>query len=217
MHTILIYSGGLDSSTLLYHLRARGDRVRCLGVDYGQRHRRELDAARTICERTEVEFRLADLRSITPLLAGSALTDAVAVPHGHYAEESMKVTVVPNRNMILLSLAIAWAVSVKADAVAYAAHAGDHTIYPDCRPEFVEAMERAAALCDWHRVTIDRPFVNLTKADIVRRGAELGVPYEWTWSCYEGGERHCGKCGTCTERREAFAGAGVTDPTEYAS
>lgn len=190
--------------------------MRCLGVDYGQRHRRELEAARAICERVGVEYRLADLRSIAPLLAGSALTDAVAVPHGHYAEESMKATVVPNRNMILLSLAIGWAVSLKYDAVAYAAHAGDHTIYPDCRPEFVEAMDRAAGLCDWHRVRIERPFVHMTKADIVRRGAELGVPFELTWSCYEGGEVHCGKCGTCVERREAFERAGVADPTAYA-
>ncbi len=216
MKCVLVYSGGLDSTTLLYHLRARGDEVRCLGVDYGQRHRRELEAARAICERVGVEYRLADLRSIAPLLAGSALTDAVAVPHGHYAEESMKATVVPNRNMILLSLAIGWAVSLKYDAVAYAAHAGDHTIYPDCRPEFVEAMDRAAGLCDWHRVRIERPFVHMTKADIVRRGAELGVPFELTWSCYEGGEVHCGKCGTCVERREAFERAGVADPTAYA-
>src|SRR5262245_19263220 len=147
MTCVLVYSGGLDSTTLLYHLQARGDTVRCLSIDYGQRHRRELEAARTICEHIGVEHRLADLRSITPLLGGSALTDAVAVPHGHYAEESMKLTVVPNRNMILLSLAIAWSVSLKYDAVAYAAHAGDHTIYPDCRPAFVEAMERAAGLC----------------------------------------------------------------------
>jgi len=212
---ILIYSGGLDSTTLLYHLRGGGHELRCLGIDYGQRHGRELDSANDICQRLDVPFRREDLRSIQPLLAGSALTDSVPVPHGHYTAESMKQTVVPNRNMIMLAVAIGWAVSLKFDAVAYAAHAGDHAIYPDCRPEFIETMDRAAGLCDWHRVHIERPFVNKTKTDIVQLGAQLGVPFELTWSCYEGVMRHCGKCGTCVERPEAFALAGVIDPTDY--
>ncbi len=216
MRSILLYSGGLDSTTLLFDLRAAGHEVRCLAVNYGQRHGRELQAARAIAERLHVPFRVADLASIQPLLAGSALTGDVDVPHGHYTDESMKLTVVPNRNMIMLSIAIGWAVSLKFDAVAYAAHAGDHAIYPDCRPEFVAAMEQAASLADWHRVRIERPFMHLTKADIVSRGAELGVPFELTWSCYEGGQVHCGRCGTCVERREAFAAAGVADPTRYA-
>ncbi len=127
----------------------------------------------------------------------------------------MKATVVPNRNMILLALAAGWAISQKADAIAYAAHGGDHAIYPDCRPEFAEAMRHAIGLADWHRVELLRPFVTLTKADIVRRGAELGAPLGSTWSCYRGGARHCGRCGTCVERREAFALAGVPDPTDY--
>lgn len=215
MNTILLHSGGIDSTTLLYHLRAGGHVVRCIGFDYGQRHRRELEAAAAICRGASVEFRRADLSSLRPLLAGSALTDDIPVPEGHYAADNMKATIVPNRNMILLSVAIGWAVSVKARAVAYAAHAGDHTIYPDCRPEFAEAMARAASLCDWHPVELLRPFVHLTKAQIVTRGAELGVPFEQTWSCYAGGERHCGRCGTCVERREAFQLAGMPDPTLY--
>ena len=127
----------------------------------------------------------------------------------------MKSTVVPNRNMILLSLATAWAVSKKADSVSYAAHSGDHAIYPDCRNEFAEALDKAIRLADWQEVYLNRPFVDLTKADIVKLGSELNVPFEQTWSCYEGQEVHCGRCGTCIERREAFYLAGVEDPTEY--
>ena len=217
MDVVVVYSGGLDSTVLLYDLLASGHGVRCLGVDYGQRHRRELAAGRSVCEALGAEYRLADLSGIRPLLAGSALTDDVAVPDGHYADGSMKLTVVPNRNMILLSVAIGWAVSGKADAVAYAAHAGDHTIYPDCRPAFTEAMREAAKLCDWHVVDLLTPFVTMAKGEIVTRGAELGVPFERTWSCYKGGDVHCGTCGTCVERREAFAEAGVVDPTVYES
>lgn len=218
--TILILSGGLDSVTALYHLRALGREVSALSVHYGQRHRRELAAAAAACSGLGVEFRLIDLfaAGIAPLLAGSSQTDAaVPVPEGHYAEETMKATIVPNRNMIMLSLAIAWAISRKANAVAYAAHAGDHAIYPDCRAEFVDALAAAARLADWHAVAIERPFIAMTKAEIVKRGADLGVPFAETWSCYKGGDAHCGLCGTCVERREAFSLAGVADPTEYRS
>ena len=216
MKMVLIYSGGLDSTVLLYHLRAGGHQMRCLGIDYGQRHGGELRAAEAICGEAGVEYRVADLTSIKPLLAGSALTGDIDVPEGRYTAESMKQTVVPNRNMIMLAVAIGWAVSLKFDAVAYAAHAGDHPIYPDCRPEFVEAMDRAAGLCDWHPVGIVRPFMDKTKADIIRVGERLGVPFARTWSCYKGGQVHCGKCGTCVQRREAFQIAGVRDPTVYA-
>lgn len=215
MRTVLVYSGGLDSTVLLYEFRQQGHEVRCLSIDYGQRHRRELRAAESICRDLGVEHRIADLSSIRPLLAGSALTGDAEVPAGHYKDESMKQTVVPNRNMIMLSVAIGWAVSSKCDAVAYAAHAGDHSIYPDCRPEFAEVMRRAAGLCDWHPVELLTPFVDRTKGDIVRIGADLGVPFERTWSCYEGGQLHCGQCGTCVERREAFELASVDDPTVY--
>lgn len=216
MKSILIYSGGLDSTVLLYHLRAARHDVRALSIDYGQRHRKELVQAKAICDAIGVEHRIADLTPLTPLLAGSSLTSPeIAVPDGHYAEDNMKATVVPNRNMILLAVATGWAVSIKADAVAYAAHAGDHAIYPDCRKEFTEAMEKAIALCDWHHVSLERPFVTWSKADIARRGAELEIPFADTWSCYKGGELHCGTCGTCIERREAFHLAGVDDPTPY--
>ncbi len=217
MKLVLVYSGGLDSTVLLHHLLAEGHEIHCLGIDYGQRHRRELVSGQAICERLGVEYRVVDLTAIRPLLKGSSLTDSVSLPEGAYNIENMKSTVVPNRNMILLSLAIAWAASLRADAVAYAAHAGDHPLYPDCRPEFAQAMDRAAALCDWNPVRLLRPFIDMGKRDIVRRGAELGVPFELTWSCYQGGQRHCGRCGTCRERRDAFARAGISDPTEYQS
>lgn len=216
MKTILIYSGGLDSTVLLFKLRTEGHHVRALGINYGQRHRKELECAAAMCKRLDVEYHVADLSALKPLLAGSSQTDdTVAVPHGHYAEQSMKLTVVPNRNMLMLSVATAWAISTKSDSVAYAAHGGDHAIYPDCREDFADALNKATLLADWHPVRIDRPFVKVSKADIVALGAELRVPFEDTWSCYEGGDLHCGKCGTCTERIEAFQLANIQDPTRY--
>ena len=216
MKTVLIYSGGLDSTVLLYHLLAAGHEVHALSIDYGQRHRCELDHAASICKELSVPNPLADLSAIQPLLAGSSLTSPeIEVAEGHYTEESMKSTVVPNRNMILLAIATGHALSIGAEEIAYAAHSGDHAIYPDCRNEFADAMAEAIRLADWSVVELSRPFVDWNKADIVRRGAELGLPFEETWSCYKGGEIHCGRCGTCVERREAFDLADVADPTTY--
>lgn len=213
---VAIYSGGMDSTVLLYHLRSQEYDVRALSVDYGQRHRKELDSASAICRMIGIPHEVADLRGITHLLKGSSLTDSdIDVPEGHYAEESMKATVVPNRNMIMLSVAIGYAISLGAQFVAYGAHAGDHVIYPDCRPEFASAINTAALLADWHPIELLRPFIRLTKAEIAKRGVELNVPFDQTWSCYKGGERHCGRCGTCVERAEAFHLAGINDPTDY--
>lgn len=214
--TILIYSGGMDSTVLLYNLLAEGDEVAALSIDYGQRHRRELGAGHAITTRLGVEHHLADLSALRPLLAGSSQTsEGVAVPHGHYAAETMKLTVVPNRNMLMLAVAGAWAISRKADRIAYAAHAGDHAIYPDCREEFVQPLAQALENADWHRVRIARPFITMTKAEICGLGHRLGVPFDLTYSCYEGRDAHCGKCGTCVERKEAFQLANVNDPTVY--
>lgn len=216
MKVVLIYSGGLDSTVALYYLREQGHEVKALSVDYGQRHSKELDAAQVFCSELEVKHRIADLTSIRGLLGGSSQTsNNVPVPEGHYAEESMKLTVVPNRNMIMLSVAFGWAISLRFDAVAYAAHNGDHAIYPDCRPAFAEKVAEAAALADWHKVKLLSPFIEKTKADIVALGAELGVPMWDTWSCYKGNALHCGKCGTCVERIEAFELAGIADETRY--
>lgn len=213
---ILTFSGGIDSTILLWHLRERGDTVRCLSVNYGQRHIRELTAAEEIAKLAGCEHRIIDLSNLRPLLSGSSQTsDEVEVPEGHYAAESMKLTVVPNRNMILLAVAGAWAVSTKSEAVAYAAHAGDHAIYPDCREEFASVIGQVLELCDWHPIQLWRPFIRWSKADIVKEGERLNVPFGLTWSCYKGGSLHCGKCGTCTERQEAFTAADVADPTVY--
>lgn len=189
MKTICLLSGGMDSAVLLWWLQAWGHEVRCLSVDYGQRHRRELQAAVELSRRAKVEHKIIDLHPAKELMLGSSQTDpSVPVPEGHYAEESMKLTIVPNRNMILLALAGAWAVSTKSEVVAYAAHAGDHAIYPDCRPEFAEVMDRAFQLCDWHPVRLWRPFVepSKTKGDLARIGTELGVPFDLAWTCLPG-------------------------------
>lgn len=217
MKTVIVYSGGLDSTVLLYHLRDAGNDLHALSIDYGQRHRCELDRAAAICAELEIPQPIADLSAIQPLLAGNSLTSPeIEVAEGHYTEESMKTTVVPNRNMIFLAIATGHALSIQAGQIAYAAHSGDHAIYPDCRNEFADAMAAAIELADWEQVKLSRPFVDWCKADIVRRGAELNVPFEKTWSCYKGGEVHCGRCGTCIERREAFDLAAVEDPTTYA-
>jgi 7-cyano-7-deazaguanine synthase len=216
MKTILIYSGGLDSTVLLYDLLEQGDQVRALSVNYGQRHVRELEAARSLTMSLGVEHRIANLATIKDLLAGSSQTSIdVDVPLGHYTAESMKLTVVPNRNMIMIALAVGWAISKKAHRVAYAAHSGDHAIYPDCRPEFAEAIAEAIGFADWHHVMLYNPYVARSKADLVTLGNKLGVPWDRTWSCYNGAARHCGKCGTCVERKEAFELAKVDDPTLY--
>lgn len=218
MKVVAIVSGGMDSVAMLYGLAKSDEVAEVLTFHYGQRHSREIEFARAAAMRLNLPHRIVPLRVLGEMATGSSLTDAtIEVPEGHYADESMKATVVPNRNMVMLSIAAARAISLKADAVAYAAHAGDHTIYPDCRPEFVEAMRQAFQLMDWHPVRLFAPFIGSTKADIVRLGARRGVPFELTWSCYKGGRLHCGKCGTCVERREAFEVAGYPDPTEYES
>lgn len=215
MTTVAIVSGGIDSTTMLWQLKAQGHDVKALSFDYGQRHRCELDAALFLCDLAGVPHDIVDLRDLTRFIARGSQTGNEPVPEGHYAEESMKATVVPNRNMIMLSVAIAHAITLRADAVAYGAHGGDHAIYPDCRPAFVEALGVLAQLADWHPVRVDAPYLYMTKAQVVKLGASLCVPFGSTWSCYVGGMVHCGRCGTCVERREAFELAGVPDPTEY--
>jgi 7-cyano-7-deazaguanine synthase len=219
---VAVLSGGLDSTTMAYWLRAQDYSIAAISFDYGQRHRKELEFAEHVATDLGASWTLIDLHAagLTSVLGGSALTDdTVAVPDGHYADESMRITVVPNRNAIMLSIACALAVTRAAEAVAFGAHTGDHFIYPDCRPEFVRAFATMVNLAVEGLGTIDilTPFLALTKAEIVKLGNELGVPFERTWSCYKGGALHCGTCGTCYERREAFALAEVEDPTAYAS
>lgn len=217
--TVAIVSGGMDSVCLAYHLADLGHQPRLLSVDYGQRHRKELDFARECADRLGTRHSVVDLSSITGLIATSSLTGDVDVPDGHYAEDTMRATVVPNRNMMMLSVAVAVAIAEDADYVATGVHGGDHFIYPDCRPEFITAASTAslvgmAGMSDTYKGII-APFVEHDKAWIAGRGDLLHVPWDRTWSCYKGGPVHCGRCGTCVERAEAFHLAGVTDPTEY--
>jgi 7-cyano-7-deazaguanine synthase len=218
---VVLASGGLDSTTLAFWLRDRGTRVRMLSFDYGQRHARELECAKQVAGTLRTPHDIADLRSLGRLVRGSALTDpGVPVPDGHYAAESMRATVVPNRNAVLLDIAVAVAIANGCAGVAFGAHGGDHAIYPDCRPAFVAAFTASAALANEGFLPagfqVAAPFLNCDKAKVVRLGSQLGVPFALTWSCYKGGAVHCGTCGTCTERREAFHLAGVADPTPYA-
>jgi 7-cyano-7-deazaguanine synthase len=207
----------MDSAALLYHhLYKQQDSVRAISFNYGQRHGIELEFAAELCEFVGVPHEVVNMTFLKHLLPGSSQTDdSVAVPSGHYSEESMKATVVPNRNMIMLAIASGHALAHGIEQVSYAAHAGDHAIYPDCRPEFIGALNGALALCDWKQVRVRTPFVDMTKSEILKAGNVLGVPYKGTYSCYKGKRLHCGVCGTCIERREAFHLAGLQDPTEY--
>lgn len=218
---IATVSGGMDSVTLAYLLASEGFSLHLLSFDYGQRHLKELEYARLCAERLDAEFDVVDISGVGRLLKGSALTDDVPVPHGQYAAPNMTIMVVPNRNAILLSIAYGVAVAEGAEVVATGVHAGDHFVYPDCRPEFIQAFDamqkKAVEGFGDESLRLYAPFLERSKADIVAAGVKLSVPYADTWSCYEGGEVHCGKCGTCVERREAFQLTGVQDPTVYKS
>lgn len=217
MKTLIICSGGLDSVVLAYKTARERKLAGLLSFDYGQRHKKELRFAARCAERLDVQHSVIDIASFGRQLEGSALTDEIAVPEGHYAEETMKTTIVPNRNAIMLTMAYGLAAARGFEAVGAAVHGGDHFIYPDCRPDFIKAFETMQnhALAGVDEIELYTPFLNLTKAGIVSEGERLGVDFSQTWSCYKGGARHCGRCGTCVERREAFHLAGVEDPTIY--
>jgi len=217
MRCVTLLSGGIDSSTLLYYLLDKGYMVYAITFYYGQKHSKEIEyAGKTVAiakNKGEVEHIIADISSIHELISTGALTGQDDVPKAFYTEESQRRTIVPNRNMILLSIAAGYAVKIGAKEVYYAAHLSDYSIYPDCRKEFVKAIDTAVYLGNlWTPVEIKAPFVEMTKADIVKLGLKLGVPYKFTWSCYEGRERPCLKCGTCLERTEAFMLNNTKDP-----
>ena len=216
MRALVLFSGGLDSTVLATQMKQEAKETRLLSIDYGQRHAKELDHSQKIADYLGLGHEILKLPQLGQILGGSSLTDkSIILPEGHYAEDSMKSTVVPNRNMILLALAGGHALSLGFDTIAYAAHAGDHTIYPDCRPEFADAMDKALELADWKDLNLHRPYVEMTKSDLVSLGDQLHAPLHLTWSCYAGEEIHCGKCGTCVERKEAFELANIADPTKY--
>jgi len=212
---VVIYSGGMDSFTVLNRAIKDGKQVFALSFDYGQRHVKEIACARTVCDKLNIKHKVIDISAINQLLAGSSLTDDIEIPEGHYEAENMKSTVVPNRNMILLSLAVAYAVSVGAEQVYYGAHSGDHAIYPDCRPEFVEKMNDVCAIANYESVEIFSPYLKVNKSAILADGISMNLDYSDTWTCYNGRDKACGKCGSCQERLEAFSDNNVTDPIKY--
>jgi 7-cyano-7-deazaguanine synthase len=216
--TMVLLSGGVDSVTALYDARTRDEVVAAVSFNYGAKHNvREIGFARWHAEQVGIAHFELPLGFIGQHFASNLLEGGGEIPKGHYEEETMKQTVVPFRNGIMLAIAAGLAESRGAEALVIGAHAGDHAIYPDCREEFMQAMAAAIRLGTYATVQVVRPFIRMTKAEIVSRGAELGVDYHATWSCYVGGTVHCGECGTCVERREAFIRAGVADPTEYLS
>jgi len=212
---VVIYSGGMDSFTVLNRAIHDGKEVFALTFDYGQRHVKEIEYASSVCKSLNVNHKVIDISAINQLLAGSSLTDDIDIPEGHYEAESMKSTVVPNRNMILLSLAVGYAVSVGASQVYYGAHSGDHAIYPDCRPEFVMKMNEVCKIANYESVEIFSPYLTVTKSDILTDGLKMGLKYDNTWTCYNGREKACGQCGACQERLEAFSDNNTTDPLSY--
>jgi 7-cyano-7-deazaguanine synthase len=208
----------MDSVTALHHLVQQGRVAATIGFLYGARHHaRELECARIHAKHLGVVHHEVALPFIGELFSSALLAGGAPIPKGHYEEETMKQTVVPFRNGIMLAIAAGFAECVGVDGVAIAAHSGDHAIYPDCREPFMAAISEAIRLGTYAGVRVERPFIGLTKADICARGSELGVDFAQTWSCYVGGTVHCGECGTCVERREAFLLAGVHDPTPYLS
>ena len=212
--SVLIVSGGMDSITMLYEYKERI----ALGIsfDYGSNHNaREIPFAAMHCERLGIKHIVINLGFMHQYFKSSLLEGAEAIPEGNYDEENMKSTVVPFRNGIMLSIAAGVAESNGLKYVMMANHGGDHTIYPDCRPEFVSAMSEATRLGTYPGIEVLAPYTGITKSDIARHGKALGIDYAETWSCYKGGEHHCGKCGTCRERIEALADAGIEDHTVY--
>lgn len=220
--TVAVVSGGMDSITLVHHLMDLDYEVALISFDYGQRHRKELSFAQDCAETYNLSHEIVDLSNMIDIISRSALTNtAMEVPDGHYAEQTMRITVVPNRNAIMLNIAAGYAVTIGAQSIATGVHGGDHYIYPDCRPAFISSLETMLKIANEGFIDpefeILTPFLHKTKTDIAIRGHDLDVPWLKTWSCYKGGEIHCGACGTCFERREAFEEAGIADPTEYQS
>jgi 7-cyano-7-deazaguanine synthase len=218
---VIILSGGADSITLLYALVVEYGcmNISALSFNYVQNHVKELEMAKATCKKLKVHHEIIDLRTLSNIFAGSSLVSQnnIEIPEGHYQAENMKSTVVPNRNGIMLSIAMSYALSRNIPKIFYGAHAGDHAIYPDCRPEFVGAMQKVGQLCDFNKVEIHAPFLYANKRQIIRLGLNLNVDYKLTWTCYKGAGKPCGKCGSCQERLEAFEQNDARDPLEYES
>lgn len=210
----IIVSGGMDSITMLYEYK---DIIGlAITFDYGSNHaEKEISYAKLHCEKLGVEHIIIPLKFIHTYFKSSLLEGAEAIPEGHYADKNMKSTVVPFRNGIMLSIACGLAESYGLKRVMIANHSGDHAIYPDCRATFINSMSEAMSYGTYEHISIYAPYTGITKSDIARHGKVLGIDYSKTWSCYKGGDKHCGKCGTCVERKEALHDAGIIDNTEY--
>lgn len=213
-NAVIILSGGMDSVTLLH--RCKDEIALAVTFDYGSNHaQREIECAKWQCEQLGIEHIVIPLAFMKQYFKSSLLSGAEQIPEGHYAADNMKSTIVPFRNGIMLAIACGLAESRGLKLVLIANHAGDHTIYPDCRATFIESMSEAMSYGTWEGVRIFAPFTSWSKGEIAAEGARIGVDFSHTYSCYKGGEKHCGKCGTCIERKEAFEQAGVKDPTIY--
>lgn len=216
MKVCVLLSGGMDSVTAFYHALTHHDVVGCLSFDYGSKHNhREIPFAKLHAERNDTPHHVVSLGFMNELFKSDLLQSGGEIPEGHYAEETMKKTVVPFRNGIMLAIAAGYAESVEADGLVIAAHSGDHAIYPDCREPFMQGMASAIQEGTYSKTQLLRPFIDTDKAGIAKVGQDLGINFSETWSCYKGEEIHCGVCGTCVERREAFLLAGIPDPTTY--
>jgi|TARA_R100000049_G_C1899157_1_gene49745 7-cyano-7-deazaguanine synthase len=213
MKIVVILSGGMDSTTVLYHAIEQGYEVEALSFNYGQKHSKELEFAKWHCEQLNIPHKIIKLDF--SCLNSALLDEDVDVPEGHYEDENMKATVVPFRNGIMLSYAVGYAENINASGVMLGSHKGDHAVYPDCREIFTKHMNDAAITGTYNKIEIISPFNDLMKWDLVKRGTELNIPYHKTWSCYKGKDNHCGKCGTCVERLEAFEKANRHDVVEY--
>ena len=213
---VVILSGGLDSTVLLHYVRKQDYDVYGLSFNYGQRHKKEVEFAKYWGRKLCVEHKIIHLDFMREIAGNSALVDEKkTIPKEEYNSRNQEITVVPNRNMIMVSIGVAWAENLGFNEVFYGPHKNDYSIYPDCRPEFVENVSKTAASATYNHVRVRAPFLKKMKWEIVKIGAELGVDFSQTWSCYEGGEKHCGECATCQERKEAFLKAGISDPTVY--
>lgn len=212
---LVILSGGMDSTTLLYDTISKGYKTFAISFDYGQKHKVEIQLASKTCKKLGINHKIVNVDVLNELAPSALTRKDWKVPEGRYDSKVMKQTVVPNRNMVLISLATSYAISIGAKKLFYGAHAGDHTIYPDCRKEFVKQLSKAVALCDWSKVDLYAPYLNMDKGDIALRGKILNVDYSLTRTCYTSGRKACGKCGACVERLEAFGKAKMEDPIEY--
>jgi len=216
MKILAVVSGGMDSVTMLHDLHAQGHELSVVSFNYGQRHIKELEVAKANADKLGLAHKVINMDFMAQLLDNSALTGDIDVPEGHYEQDNMKLTVVPNRNMIMASIAIGLAVNNDQEAVALGVHSGDHAIYPDCRPEFIERLDAVARIANYEPIKILAPYIDMDKTSIIARGLEIDtMDYSQTWTCYKGLQKACGVCGSCQERLEGFANNNIEDLIDY--